>query len=140
MDYKQQVLDALTAEYGAAMALVMEQERVVDGCHRRYSDTNEEFRERKLTGLTVAEAMGYQVGLQVLEKEIQREAERLEALRRQAEAKRLEMVEAKKDTASLEKLKEKKLDGYNKALQKSEEQFIDELVSSSWAVERQVAM
>lgn len=140
MDYKQQVLDALTAEYGAMLALVLEQEGVVERCHGRYAATNEEFRMKKSTGLTVAEAMSYQVGLQVLEREIQRESEKLEHLRRQAEAKRLQMVEAKQDTASLEKLRNKKLDGYNKALLKSEEQFIDELVSASWTAERQAAM
>ena len=41
------------------------------------------------------------------------------------------MVEAKKDTSSLEKLKDKKLDQYQKALQKSEEMLIDEFVSAA---------
>ena len=44
------------------------------------------------------------------------------------------MIEAKKETASLEKLREQKLDAYNKAVQKSEEAMIDELVSRARAV------
>ena len=49
------------------------------------------------------------------------------------EAKRQEVVDAKIDTSSIEKLKEKKLDLYNKAVQKSEEVLIDEFVSSARA-------
>ena len=49
-------------------------------------------------------------------------------------AKRLEVVEAKKDTSSIEKLREKKLDSYNKAVQKSEEAMIDEFVSTTRAM------
>ena len=48
-----------------------------------------------------------------------------------AAAKRLEVVEAKKDTSSIEKLREKKLDSYNKAVQKSEELIIEEFVTTA---------
>ena len=41
---------------------------------------------------------------------------------------------AKQDTSSIEKLKEKKLDSYNKAVQKSEEAMIDEFVSTTRAM------
>ena len=44
------------------------------------------------------------------------------------------MVEAKKDTASLEKLRERKLDSYNKSIQKGEEQMIEEFVSTQKAM------
>ena len=40
-------------------------------------------------------------------------------------------MEAKKETSSLDKLKEKKLDLYNKSVQKAEEILIDEFVSSA---------
>ena len=46
----------------------------------------------------------------------------------------LEVVAAKQDTSSIEKLKEKKLDSYNKAVQKSEEAMIDEFVSTTRAM------
>lgn len=73
----------------------------------------------------------YQNGLRAAEMEIQRETQRLEKLRAQEEKKRAEVVEAKKDTSSIEKLKEKKLDAYNKAVEKSEEQFIEEFVNTA---------
>ena len=60
-------------------------------------------------------------------------------LRKQEEAKRAEVVEAKKETSSIEKLREKKLENYNKAIQKSEEAMIDEFVTTKRIMEAQSA-
>ena len=79
----------------------------------------------------MTDAMFYQNGLRVLERDIQRETDKLEELRKQEEAKRQEMVDAKIDTSSIEKLKEHKLEDYHKAVQKAEESLIDEFVSSA---------
>ena len=46
------------------------------------------------------------------------------------EAKRQELVSAKLDVSSVEKLREKKLQAYVKDVEKSEEQFIDDLVGA----------
>ena len=62
------------------------------------------------------------------ERQIEEAVEILKQLQAEAEAKRLEVVEAKKDTSSIEKLREKKLDSYNKAVQKSEELIIEEFM------------
>lgn len=129
LDYKQQVLDAVKGEHASILAQVREQEDVLETVWQRYRDYDSEYRERKCTGMTIADATIYQGGLRALELEIQRETVRLEQLREQEEKKRGEMVEAKKETSSLEKLKEKKLDQYQKAYQKNEEQLIDEFVS-----------
>ena len=75
----------------------------------------------------------YVDALRAVEGEIQRETDRLEELRRQEERKRAEVVEAKKETSSIEKLKERKLEDYNKAVLKSDEQFIEEFVSAARA-------
>ena len=75
--------------------------------------------------------MQYEQYLRAAERQIEEAAEILERLRAEAEAKRLEVVEAKKDTSSIEKLREKKLDGYNKAVQKSEELIIEEFVTTT---------
>lgn len=48
-------------------------------------------------------------------------------------------MEAKKETSSIEKLREKKLAGYNKAVQKSEEALIDEFVTTKRVLEAQSA-
>lgn len=131
--YKKQALDAAKAEHGAALAQVREQERVVDREEQCYRDYNLEYRRRKEEGLTIGEAAIYQTGLRAQEMRIQREQDRLEELKKIEEEKRAQMIEAKKETSSLEKLKEKKLDEYQKAVQKSEEAMIDELVSRARA-------
>ena len=48
-------------------------------------------------------------------------------------------MEAKKDTSSIEKLRERKLEVYNKAVQKSEENLIDEFVTTKRIMEAQSA-
>lgn len=128
LEYKQQVLDSLRVEHGALMDQVRRQESAVARAESRYARINQEYRGKKAAGMQVAEAAAYETGLQVLEKEIFREAERLQNLRRQADAKRKEMVSAKQDTASIENLRERKLDCYLKERRKSEERFIDDLV------------
>ncbi len=133
LSYKQQVLDALKGEHAAILAEVREQEERLEAVRQEYRDCNEEYRQRKAEGIAIMDAMFYQNGLRVLEADIQRESDKLEELRRKEEAKRQEVVDAKIDTSSIEKLKEKKLDLYNKAVQKSEEVLIDEFVSSARA-------
>lgn len=128
--YKQQVLESLEGEHAAAMARVREQEDLLDGIWKDYRDCDGEYRVRKAEGMTITEATFYQSGLRALELRIQRETVRLEELRREEEAKREEMIEAKKDTSSLEKLKGKKLELYQKTVQKDEERLIDEFVST----------
>ena len=131
LSYKQQVLDALKGEHAVILAQVREQEDVLEAVWKAYRDCNEEYRQRKAEGITVTDAMLYQNGLRVLERDIQRETDKLEELRKQEEAKRQEVVDAKIDTSSIEKLKEHKLEDYYKAVQKDEEKLIDEFVSSA---------
>ena len=131
LTYKGQVLESLQGEYSALMAQVRRQEEVLESVWSRYRSYNEEFKERQREGLPITEARLYQSGLHALEKDIERETQRLESCRDQAEKKRDEVVEAKKETSSIEKLREKKLTQYRKAVQKSEEAFIDEFVSAA---------
>lgn len=131
LSYKQQVLDALRGEHAAILAEVHTQEEWVEHLWQEYRAYSEEYRQRSAEGLVMTEALMYQTGLRSIEREIQRETEKLDALRAKEEAKRAEVVEAKKETSSIEKLREKKLDAYHKAEAKSEEQFIDEFISAA---------
>ena len=133
LSYKQQVLDALKGEHAAILAQVREQEAVLDAVWQEYRDCNSEFSRRKAGGMTIADAMFYENGLRALEAEIQRETDKLAELQKKEEAKRQEVVDAKIDTSSIEKLKEHKLEDYKKAVQKAEENLIDEFVSSARA-------
>lgn len=134
LSYKQQVLDALKGEHAAILAQVRAQEEALEAVWQSYRDCDEEYRQRKAEGITITDAMVYQNGLRVLERDIQRETEKLEALRKKEEKKRQEVVDAKIDTSSIEKLKEHKLDSYRKAEQKDEEQRIEEFVSTARAM------
>ena len=133
LSYKQQVLESLQGEHAAILAQVREQEAVLERAWQDYRDCDGEYRQKKAQGITITDAMVYQNGLRVLERDIQRESDRLEELKKQEEAKRQEVVDAKIDTSSIEKLKEKKLDLYNKEAAKNEEVLIDEFVSSARA-------
>lgn len=129
--YKEQVLESLQNEYAAAAQRVREQEALLRQTEGRYRDLNLEFRAAETEGITIADALGYETGLRVLEKEIQAQEKRLRQLQEEAEEKRLKMVAARQETASLEKLRDHKLEDYQKMVQKQEEQFIDELVSTT---------
>ena len=130
LDYKQQVLDALQVEHGVILARVRAQEAEIEEIEAAYRHLNGEFSRRKIEGITIVDAMKYEQYLRATERQLEEAYKRLEELRKQAEAKRQEVVEAKKETSSIEKLREKKLEAYNKAVQKSEEAMIDELVST----------
>ena len=133
LSYKQQVLDALKGEHAAILAEVRAQEEVLESVWQEYRDCNAEYSQRKAEGMSIMDAMVYQNGLRALERDIQRETEKLESLRKKEEKKRQEVVDAKIDTSSIEKLREHKLEDYNKVVQKAEENLIDEFVSSARA-------
>ena len=130
LEYRRQVQDSLQVELGAAAAEVRRQEQVLENARRRYADINREYREKAALGLSIAELRGYETGLKVQQGVIARELAQLETLRRRMEAKRQELVSAKLDVSSVEKLREKKLQAYVKDVEKSEEQFIDDLVGA----------
>ncbi len=134
LDYKQQALDSLKREHGAIVAQVKAQEDYLAGLESDYREMDAEFCQRKLEGIAVLDAMRYEQYLRAMERQIQQAILRLEDLRRLEEAKRAEGVSAKQDTSAIEKLKDKKLDSYNKAVQKSEEAMIDEFVSTTRAM------
>ena len=131
LDYKQQVLDALQIEHGVIQAKVRAQEERLRSLEEQHLELDEEFSRRKLEGIAILDAMKYEQYLRATERAIEEAEAVLEDLRRQEEAKRAEVVEAKKETSSIEKLREKKLDSYNKAVQKSEELIIEEFVTTT---------
>ena len=139
LDYKQQVLTSLQTEHGTLLLQVKNQEDYVASLEEEYRRLDEDFTARKLEGMTISDALAFEQCLRAMEGQIQREVEKLVRLRHQEEEKRAQVVEAKRETSSIEKLREKKLDSYNKAVQKSEEAMIDELVSTKRVMAAQSA-
>ena len=139
LEYKQQVLETLQTEHGAILARVREQEQHIEELEAAYRALSHEFNRRKAEGLTILDAIKYEQYLRSSERQIEEAYEHLRQLQKQAEKKRAEVVEAKKETSSIEKLREKQLEGYNKAIQKSEEALIDEFVTTKRIMEAQSA-
>lgn len=130
LSYKQQMLDALQVEHAAVLAELRQQQERIELLWASYKAYSEEYRVRCAQGLDIRDVLSYQAGLRAREREIQQETDYLAELRKKEEAKRSEVVTAKQDTSSIEKLREKKLENYRAAIAKSEEQFIEEFVSS----------
>ncbi len=128
--YKNQMLDIRLAEHGTALAAVRRQETVLEQAIQNRVDCEEEYRQKKAEGLTIADSMKYETGIEVLERRVQREAGLLKELRKAEEEKRRLLVEAKQETQSLEKLKDIKRGEYDAAVAKAEEKEIDDLVMS----------
>lgn len=136
LGYQRQVLESLQQEYAVAQGVVVEQEQVVHGLEERYRTYNDDFCKHKELGMSMMDAMIFENGLRALEIDIKKQVAFLKKLEIIAEKKRQEMIVAKQDTSSAEKLREKKLEAYNKEVQKSEEALIDELVAGTWAMNR----
>ena len=126
--YKTQVLDIRLAEHGTALANVRRQEGVLEQAVKHREACEEEYREMKELGLTIAEAMKYETGIEVLQRTVLRETEKLKELRKIEEQRRAALVQAKQETQSLEKLREIKRGEYDSMVAKAEEKEIDDLV------------
>lgn len=126
--YKNQMLDIRLAEHGSALAAVHKQEAVLEQAIQNRVDCEEEYRRKKAEGLTIADSMKYETGIEVLERRVQRERGLLKELQKAEEEKRRLLVEAKQETQSLEKLKDIKREAYDAAMAKAEEKEIDDLV------------
>ena len=107
LNYKNQVLEEIQNEYASAVQQVRQQERRLVELEERHRALNREFRQAEAEGITVAEAMGYESGLRVLERTIRQAEERLQQLRDEAEQVRQRLVAARQDSMSLEKLRER---------------------------------
>jgi len=139
LEYKQQILDSLQAEHGAILARIRQQEEHIEMLEAEYRHLSQEFNRRKTEGISILDALKYEQYLLAMERQIEEARQFLAELQKQEEAKRREVVEAKKDTSSIEKLRERKLEVYNKAVQKSEENLIDEFVTTKRIMEAQSA-
>lgn len=136
LTYKRQMLEVLQQEYAMAQGAVSQQERVILELENEYDTFNDEFCQNKEAGMNIVDAIRSEGCLRALEMDLKKQIGFLQKLQAIAEEKRQEMILAKQDTSSAEKLREKKLEDYNKEVQKQEEALIDELVASKWSMNR----
>ena len=136
LSYKEQVLENLQNEHARIMAEIVACEKGIERLEGEQRECMDSFEEKKLQGIGINEMQVFDRFLISLRKKIEREKLRLAEIRVREERKREEVIEARKETASITKLKEKKLDQYNKEVQKEEELFIEEFVSNKRSVEK----
>ena len=116
--------------------MVTECEQAIEKLEQLHRDCTAEFRKNKLNGIKISEIHTYENYLEALGVKIRIKQDQLEKLKLREEAKRNEVVEAKKETSTLDKLKEKKREEYDKEVQKEEERFIEEFVTTKSAMVR----
>ena len=131
LDYKQQVLTSLQTEHGAILAQLRRQEEVLEQLEAQYYQADEQFTQRKMQGMNIADALSFEQYLRAMEHKLNLENRRLLQIMEQEEAKRREVVSAKQDTSSIEKLRERKLELYRKEVQRSEELALEDFISTT---------
>ena len=131
LDYKQQVLTSLQTEHGAILAQLRRQEEVLEQLESQYYQADEQFTQRKMQGMNIADALSFEQYLRAMEHKLNLENRRLLQIMEQEEAKRREVVSAKQDTSSIEKLRERKLELYRKEVQRSEELALEDFISTT---------
>ena len=136
LNYKEQVLDGLKAEHARILMKVRECERTIETMEEEHRRCAIEFRDNRMSGMKICDIHTYENYLEALGIKIKKKYEELAKLQEKEEAKRNEVVEAKKETSSIDKLKEKKFKEYEKEVQKEEEQFIEEFVTTKRAMAR----
>lgn len=134
LTYKEQILENLKGEHARIIAKVKECEMEIEALEKEHRDCNAEFNRNRFNGMKISDIRTYEHYLESLGLKIKDKQEQLAVWQKREEEKRDEVVEAKKETSSIEKLKEKKQKEYDKAVQKEEENFIEEFVSTKNAM------
>ena len=131
--YKNQILEDLKREHGIILLELAEKEAEIRDLEQNWVDENNEFNQKKLTGITAPDAMSYKYHLKVVENKIKDEYKNLEEIQKREEEKRQQVVNANIETSILEKLKEKRIAEYEFLERKEMELFIEEFVANKRA-------
>lgn len=131
LNYKNQVLENLQNEHALILEEIRRQEAEIESLKAQYVVCCSKLGDEERNGITVMEILSYNNYLDVIALRIKKEQEILAVLNKKEEIKRSQVIESKKDSASIEKLREKKIEVYNKELQKQDELLIEEFVMNS---------
>jgi flagellar FliJ protein len=130
LEIKEQLLDNCKAELNRINNEIRTLDDDIKVLKIRFSEIDNEFTDKSSRSISVGELTYYKVLMSSVLKNIENKEDEKQALFKKAEAKRQEIINMNMEISSLEKLRENELAKYNKALQKSEEIFIDEFVSN----------
>ncbi len=136
LSYKRQYENSLRNEHAAIMQQIAEQEKKIRQLDEADAATRRQMQTEKLHGCTILQIHVYEGYLEHLASERFQAVHVLQMLKASEEKKRAELIAAKKETTSIDKLKEKKIEEYNKSVQKEQEQLVEEFVNHGMLVLR----
>ena len=129
LGYKEQLFEAERNVLGQMNAVMAQLQSELLAMQEEHMLRVQEFNEKAHEGIRPAEMQTHKYYLTVLDENIREKIAQIE-LQRRAIDKQMDVVrEAKLEIATIEKLKERKIEEYNYAAMKSDEQFIEEFVS-----------
>lgn len=131
LDYKTKVLDNLKSEHAVILGRVNRKKLEIEELKTVLNGFQNDFDEAKNTMLAIEYYRLYDMCIEQMERKIETEREKLQALKKQEKVKKNEVVAAKVDTSKFEKLRAQQLDKYNKAEMKAEEAFAEEFVTQA---------
>lgn len=136
LKYQNDKLEVLKGEHAKILSKIVAQEEKISDLENQRSLFEVEFNNRKLQGITPAQAINYQNYLYSQNVIIKKEYSILDGIKEEESKKREEVLESKKEALSIEKLKEIKVEEYRKEVAKANELFIEEFVSNARALGR----
>ncbi|MCH3998800.1 MAG: flagellar export protein FliJ [Lachnospiraceae bacterium] len=137
LQYKDEILDTEKGEYAARMAAVNQQKKRIEDLVKEQDDLSEEFDEVKRGSTCITDFQIFSGLLDSMERQIEEEQKKLVKLEKHAEEQKKVVIAANVDVKKFVKLKERKLQDYQKAEQKDNEEFVEEFVQHGAAVENQ---
>lgn len=136
LSYKRQYENSIRNEHAAIMHEIRLQEEMFQELSNKDAELRQQMKREQEEGCQILRIHTYESYLEYLKGEMFRVTQRLKALRVREEKKRKELIAAKTDTTSLDKLKEKKIEEYNREVQKEQEQLVEEFVNHGLIVAR----
>ncbi len=134
LSYKEQILENLKGEHARALLKVRECEEEIDRLLEERFSCGKRLDQIRREGTRVRDISTYENYMEALRIRIENKRQELVFLKEKEEEKKQQVIEAKKETSSIDKLREHKVEEYNKQIQKQEELFIEEFVSTKNAM------
>ncbi|QSX07199.1 hypothetical protein JYG23_07600 [Sedimentibacter sp. zth1] len=131
LQFKNQNLKNLKNDLSNLQFLLSKKDEEIENLKIKYIKSDNLYIEKTRTLILSYEIQYYKDYMNSLLNLIKKKSEEKQILLKKIELKKLEIIEMNREISTIDKLKEKKVDEYNKALQKSEEIFIEEFVTAS---------
>lgn len=132
LNHRKSVEDNLQKELGVCKTCLAEENRKLRTYKKEKNRVLGEMQQKQQEGITVSENLLYFDFIDRLSRDLDKQKQRLSEVKKKYNRKHNELIEAVKKRRILEKLKEKQLDEYNQRLEKSEQNFINEVAISQF--------